>query len=112
MLEVDQLIELEILARQEVESLEAEHEAAEKEEQTRAISPDKAIGRLSRLDSMQMQEIAKDAARRRVLRLTELRHALTRMDNGDYGFCETCREVISFDRLSARPEVRLCEHCA
>ena len=112
MLEVDQLIELEILARRELECLEAEHEAAEKEEQTNAISPDKAIGRLSRLDSMQMQEVAKDAARRRVLRMNELRYAFARMDDGDYGFCEACRSVISFERLSARPEVRRCENCA
>jgi len=79
---------------------------------TDAISLDVSIGRLSRRDAMQMQEVAKDAERRRENQITELTLALERMDNGDYGMCECCREWIAFKRLEARPEVRLCRECA
>ncbi|MEZ5329438.1 MAG: hypothetical protein R3F19_30700 [Verrucomicrobiales bacterium] len=59
MLTVDQLIDLEILAQEELSRLTEEELHAI--EDVAPISPDKAIGRLSRLDSMQIQEIAKDA---------------------------------------------------
>ena len=56
MLTTDQLIELEILARDELARLQTE--ATEAKGDAEAVAPDNAIGRLSRLDSMQMQEMA------------------------------------------------------
>jgi DnaK suppressor protein len=110
MLEIDQLIELEILAREEVGRLEAEIEGAR--EGTEAVAPDVAIGRLSRLDSMQIQEMAKDAQRRRESRLRMLREALERMDAGEYGRCGACGEWIDYARLESAPESVKCGNCA
>ena len=76
------------------------------------VSPDKALGRLSRLDSMQMQEMAKDAQRRREKRIQDLRKALDRMDAGVYGTCERCSEWIDYERLIAQPEAMSCGSCA
>ena len=110
MLEIEQVIELEILARDEIERLEAEIEGAR--EGTEAVAPDAAIGRLSRIDSMQIQEMAKDAQRRRELRLRMLREALERMDSGEYGRCGACGEWIDYPRLESAPESVKCGNCA
>jgi len=110
MLEIEQLIELEILARDEVERLEAEIEDGR--EGTEAVAPDVSIGRLSRIDSMQIQEMAKDAQRRRELRVRFLREALERMDAGDYGRCGECGGWIEYSRLESAPEVVRCGSCA
>lgn len=109
MLETDQLIDLEILAGEELDRLEAEDlEAADSLE---TVSPDKAIGRLSRLDSMQMQEVAKEAARQRGMRIHRLREALRKMDHGEYGLCSACGGWIEIERLKAQPEILKCSGC-
>lgn len=110
MLETDELIDLEILAREELERLERESETDVSSRE--AVSPDKAIGRLSRLDAMQMQEMAKEAARQREVRIHRLRDALRKMDLGEYGLCTACGEWIAYSRLSARPEILRCGDCA
>lgn len=109
MLSVDQLIDLEILAQEELTRLldEESHCAAD----VAPIAPDNAIGRLSRLDSMQMQEMAKDAQRRREKHIQDLRRALERMDSGTFGICERCSQWIEFERLQARPESLVCGNC-
>ncbi|MGD7653802.1 MAG: TraR/DksA family transcriptional regulator [Verrucomicrobiales bacterium] len=107
MLETEQLIELEILAGEELERLEEEEVKAA--DSLQAVSPDNAIGRLSRLDSMQMQEIARVAQRQRQQRIEQLRDALQRMDAGEYGMCG---KWIEYARLEARPEIRMCGDCA
>ena len=109
-LETEQLIELELLAREELDRLEREE--VEARESTEAVAPDKAIGRLSRLDAMQMQEVAKEAQRQREIRRHELRQALRRMDLGEYGICSACGVWIDYPRLEARPEIRQCGSCA
>ncbi|NNE93227.1 MAG: hypothetical protein HKN23_16410 [Verrucomicrobiales bacterium] len=110
MLTIDQLIELEVLISDEIERLR--EESAETEEEREAISPDVSIGRLSRLDAMQIQEIAKEGERRREERLPMLEHALDRIDMGEYGTCERCNEPIPFERLREQPETLHCSACA
>jgi DnaK suppressor protein len=43
--------------------------------------------------------------------LTKIRHALDRMNNGEYGVCESCGAAITFGRLMARPVATLCIDC-
>ena len=110
MLTIDQLVDLELKIEEELDRLRQESEDSGSERE--AISPDVAIGRLSRLDSMQMQEVAKDAERRREQRIHDLEAARDRMDNGEYGDCEVCGEPIAFARLEAQPEAVRCGNCA
>lgn len=44
--------------------------------------------------------------------LHEVDAALTRMDDGTFGTCETCGSPIGDDRLEARPFARQCMTCA
>ncbi|MEM9281604.1 MAG: TraR/DksA C4-type zinc finger protein [Verrucomicrobiota bacterium] len=110
MLSADQLIDLEELIVEELERLHSGSDSSEQERE--AIAPDVAIGRLSRLDAMQMQEVAKEAERRREDRIGQLELALEQLDLGTYGRCDRCGEDIDFDRLKVTPEARRCAECA
>jgi DnaK suppressor protein len=43
--------------------------------------------------------------------VSKIRKALDRMQNGEYGACESCGEEITFSRLMARPVATLCIDC-
>jgi DnaK suppressor protein len=43
--------------------------------------------------------------------LTKINEALDRIENGDFGICESCGGDISFQRLEARPVTTLCIDC-
>lgn len=45
-------------------------------------------------------------------RLTQVNHALTRIQNGTGDICERCEASISGGRLSVLPEATLCADCA
>ncbi len=110
-MDTDREIELEIRMREEIESLLAEIEAG-KEGAAPPESLDGTIGRLSRQDSLMQQEMAKDAQRRRSLRLHLLQQALARMDEGAYGYCQQCGDIIADARLLETPEAPLCAACS
>ncbi|MCP5540490.1 MAG: TraR/DksA family transcriptional regulator [Akkermansiaceae bacterium] len=110
MLSAEQLIDLEIRIGDEIERLQGEMENSTVERE--AIAPDVSIGRLSRLDSMQMREVAREAQRRREERLRLLEAARDRLDEGEYGFCERCGGEIGWERLDAQPEAVRCGICA
>ncbi|MGD2132782.1 MAG: TraR/DksA C4-type zinc finger protein [Maricaulaceae bacterium] len=71
-----------------------------------------SVGRLSRLDSMQVQAMAKAAEARRAGEIKRIDAALARLDAGEYGWCVTCGEAISADRLSIDPAAPQCAACA
>lgn len=70
------------------------------------------VGRLSRMDALQAQAMAKASGARRAALLREIGAALRRIDNGSYGDCERCEEPIDPRRLDADPTARLCIDCA
>ena len=43
--------------------------------------------------------------------LGKIRYALERIQNGEYGSCESCGAPITFGRLMARPVATLCIDC-
>ena len=70
------------------------------------------VGRLSRMDALQAQAMAKASGERRAVQLREIDAALRRIDDGSYGDCERCEEAINPRRLDADPTARLCIVCA
>ncbi|MEM6938477.1 MAG: TraR/DksA C4-type zinc finger protein [Pseudomonadota bacterium] len=68
-------------------------------------------GRLTRMDAMQAQQIAIAAARRNQLRIRQVKAALTRLDNGEYGECIICGELIDPRRLRVDPTSTRCVPC-
>ncbi|MBI3297831.1 MAG: TraR/DksA C4-type zinc finger protein [Elusimicrobia bacterium] len=79
---------------------------------TAVVSLDDPIGRLSRVDALQSQEISlglKASIRRR---LEMVRRALDSISKGTYGVCVACKEPIAEARLEAIPETPLCVECS
>ncbi|MFT5138999.1 MAG: DnaK suppressor protein [Lysobacterales bacterium] len=71
-----------------------------------------AVGRLSRMDAMQGQQMALEASRRREQKVLKVGAALRRIEAGDYGDCLECGEEINVLRLQADPTNSLCIACA
>ncbi|HIF18484.1 MAG TPA: TraR/DksA family transcriptional regulator [Cycloclasticus sp.] len=69
------------------------------------------LGRLSRMDAMQVQQMALETSRRRVLQLSKIHGALQRIESGDYGFCFICGEELDKNRLVIDPTVTRCMSC-
>ncbi len=71
-----------------------------------------SVGRLSRMDALQGQAMAKASQQRRKHELIAIKAALARLDGGDFGFCEECDEQIEEARLQHNPAVAMCLACA
>lgn len=71
-----------------------------------------AIGRLSRQDALQGQAMASAMEARRNGRLRAIAAALSRIEEGDFGWCEDCGEFIGFARLDVDPCAMRCVSCA
>jgi DnaK suppressor protein len=76
------------------------------------VAPDKAIGRLTRQDALQQQEMSAALVRRYEQELSRVQQALRAADDGTYGFCRRCEEPIAPARLLAMPASVLCLRCA
>ena len=101
-----ELRELLETARQEIEAqLEASREDA------RPVDVDQPIGRLTRMDAMQQQNMTKASRRGLEARLRQVAGALATFKDGRYGECRSCEEPIGYARLRARPETGLCVRC-
>lgn len=70
------------------------------------------VGRISRMDAMQSQQMALETARRRQQLLLRVDGALNRIETGEYGYCFVCGEEINIQRLLADPVTTRCLHCA
>ena len=70
-----------------------------------------SIGRLSRMDALQQQAMAKAMAVRKQNEKRSLEQALYRMNQGNYGECIDCGEAIELKRLKLKPSVLKCLYC-
>ncbi|MDA3903441.1 MAG: TraR/DksA C4-type zinc finger protein [Desulfuromusa sp.] len=69
------------------------------------------IGRLSRMDALQQQAMAKANRAGHQQRLTLIEAALLTIKLGRYGECRRCEEPIGYSRLNVRPESPFCLDC-
>lgn len=96
-----------ISLRAEIEQLNTDSKDAS---DTVALDQSK-VGRLSRMDALQAQQMAQETARRRALQLQKIDNALRRMDAGDYGYCFKCADEIGPARLNFDPACTRCVGC-
>ena len=71
-----------------------------------------SVGRLSRMDALQGQALAKAGKERAERQLKMIEAALVRIDNDDYGECMECGEPINPKRLEIDPTTLHCIDCA
>ena len=100
--------------RERLYSLEKEIQAnlAASKDAAGVVQLDTAIGRLSRMDAMQDQQMALELRRRQEQQLQRIANALKRMDQGRYGLCGKCKNPIAEERLELAPDVVMCVKCA
>ncbi len=88
-----------------------EVEISDQASNTEAISPDVSIGRLSRLESMQHQQIALAGKRRCEEERSRLHEAERRLLSGTFGRCLMCGDDIAEARLEIQPDAVSCVSC-
>lgn len=69
------------------------------------------VGRISRMDAIQAQQMAMESARRRQHQMKKIEGALHRLESGEYGYCFVCGEEIALQRLAAEPTTTRCIEC-
>lgn len=69
------------------------------------------VGRLSRMDAIQNQQIALERERLRKQKLQRIDSALKRIDEDEYGYCARCEDDISEERLNFDPTIMVCKAC-
>ncbi|MFU8780830.1 MAG: TraR/DksA family transcriptional regulator [Kiritimatiellia bacterium] len=91
---------------------ELEAQIAQTAEERAPVTVDGRMGRISRGDAMQVQQMAIETNRRREQQLSRIQTALERMRSGTYGLCGRCQQPIAAARLDAMPDVVMCVNCA
>ena len=69
------------------------------------------IGRVSRMEPMQQQEVATSTHRHLSITLQKVANALTLFKTDEFGYCRKCDGPIGYGRLKAQPESALCLRC-
>ncbi len=99
------------LLKSKLAELEADQEATESERKPVTLDQ-QSVGRLSRMDAMQVQAMAEAQERRRRGERVRIEQALERLAEGDYGYCANCGEEIGLKRLEFDPAIQTCIKCA
>lgn len=93
------------------EELLALEDTARRGRQT-VVLDQSSVGRLSRMEALQAQQVALDSERRRQRQHKAIEGALRRIDSGDFGRCFVCDGEIERARLDTEPTLTRCIHCA
>ena len=89
-----------------------EKDISELEESTRAEAPDSAIGRVSRMDSINNRSVNEATLRKKKLQLLKIGEALKTVDTPGFGLCMRCGKHIPVQRILLMPESKVCVECA
>ena len=81
-------------------------------ELTKPVAPDKAIGRLTRMDAINNKAINEKALHENLSKLQKLKRALEHIDEEDFDHCSKCGKEIAFGRLKFMPWTSRCVDCA
>jgi len=104
-------------SQQQRSRLSSEYESLEqlsmqtKDDRKPVTLDQQSVGRLSRMDALQKQNMDIATEQRRRQRMRAIKAALTRLDTGEYGFCVRCEEEIPQRRLDFDPAAAFCLSC-
>lgn len=90
---------------------ELERLLTESSASSQVVALDQPIGRLSRMDALQQQAMAKANRAGHQQRLLLIEAALVAIKQHRYGECRRCEEPIGYSRLDVRPESPFCLDC-
>ena len=78
----------------------------------RPISPDNAIGRVSRMDAINNKSVLDAALKKAEIKLQGLKMVEQKLETKDFGACIRCKKEIPLERLLLVPESNKCVNCA
>ena len=105
-----QLKEIETKIKEEI--LKTSERIEHYKELTKPISPENAIGRVSRMDAINNKSINETALRKEEQKLKNLHIALGNIHEKGFGNCDQCKNEIPIGRILLMPQTRFCVHCA
>jgi len=103
-----------IEAKRSIENsiLTTQADIANLKELTKPISPENAIGRVSRMDAINNKSVNEVALRNAVNKLALLESALQRVNSENFGLCIRCNNPIPIQRILLMPQSNRCVNCA
>lgn len=84
----------------------------ELKELTKPISPENAIGRVSRMDAINNKSINDLGLRKQENKLRKLEIALSKIELENFGVCSMCKNPIQEGRIMLMPESSFCVGCS
>jgi DnaK suppressor protein len=102
----------ELIEKIKEEIAKTEAQVIKYRELTKPISPENAIGRVSRMDAINNKSVNESALRQVEQKLKNLNRVLDKAGSKDFGICVKCKKPIPVGRLMIRPESLLCVNCA
>ena len=78
---------------------------------TKPISPENAIGRVSRMDAINNKSVMEAVLRKLEGKLKKLKFIKNQVYNDDFGICIKCNQEIPIERMLIIPESRCCVNC-
>ena len=94
------------------EKTKLEAKIADLKELTQPISPDCAIGRVSRMDAINNKSVNEAALRSAEIKLRNIEISLEKSEDPEFGKCRQCGFDIPVGRLIVMPGSTRCVSCA
>lgn len=102
----------EIRKKIEEEIAKTERLIADYKEQSKPVTLDNSIGRISRMDAINNKSITESALRQAEGKLSKLNQSLDNIDKPDFGKCMVCKRPIPLGRILLMPQSNKCVNCA
>ena len=71
-----------------------------------------SVGRVTRIDAIQRQQMAVESSRRRTDAMLKIEAALLRIQSHEFGICVKCGDDIAIARLDIDPTFVKCVNCS
>lgn len=85
---------------------------SEYQEMTKPVTPDVAIGRISRMDAINNKAVTESVLRQAQEKLNKLKYVLSKVGSEVFGICLKCKTKIPLGRILIKPESLYCVNCA
>lgn len=109
---MEQLNKEEVKKRIEEEIAKTEDIVEKYEKTVEPVSPDDAIGRVSRMDAIVNKSVVEAALRQAQRKLARLKVMQSKIEEENFGLCNRCNNAIPIQRLILMPQSELCVRCA
>lgn len=90
----------------------AQQDIARLADSVNPVSPDNAIGRISRMEAISARGVNESALSQARSRLAGLKSALANLGEPEFGSCFECGEEIPLARILLMPQSKMCVTCA